>query len=58
MKGKQEGYGVYIWVDNRKYEGNFFDGKQHGIGYFTSKKGEKKKGQWINGKRTVWFDEE
>lgn len=56
-KGKQEGYGVYMWPDNRKYEGQFVNGKQHGEGLFTSKDGKQRKGIWEDGKRIKWLDE-
>ena len=55
---KKEGYGVYYWVDGRKYEGWWYKGKQHGLGtYIDNAKGSIKYGLWENGKRVKWFDE-
>lgn len=44
------GNGITIWLDNRKYEGNYQDDKKHGFGTFTWADGRQYKGEWRNGK--------
>jgi hypothetical protein len=30
MNNKMEGYGIFIWPDGRRYEGNYIDDKKVG----------------------------
>ena len=48
---REEGQGLYTFVDGRKFHGNFSQGKPHGEGMFTSDKGKTTKQIWQNGKR-------
>ena len=58
-KINKHGYGSYIWVDGRRYEGYWSYGKQHGLGkYNVPKEGVEKYGLWEDGKRIEWFDDE
>lgn len=45
-----DGYNVYIWKNNNKYEGNWLNGKPHGHGIITGIDGTRYKGNWVNGK--------
>ena len=41
-----DGYGVYTWLDGRKYEGQYKKDKKHGNGVYTWADGRKYDGQW------------
>ena len=41
MKDKRNGYGIYIWPEIGKYEGNFKANQKHGYGVFTMNNGDK-----------------
>jgi hypothetical protein len=43
------GYGVWVYRDGARYEGNFKNGKKNGQGTLTSASGKKQSGKWING---------
>lgn len=45
-----DGYGIFTWVDGRKYEGQYKGDKKHGKGVFTWPDGRKYDGNWSNGK--------
>lgn len=45
------GFGVFIWPDGRRYEGEYLDDKKHGKGVFTFSDGKKYSGLWVNGKQ-------
>ena len=36
LNDKKHGFGIFVWVDGRKYEGNWENGKRHGLGKFTN----------------------
>ena len=44
------GNGVYIWMDGRKYEGDYLKDKKHGFGIYTWADGKRFEGMWENGK--------
>lgn len=49
---------MYIWADQRRYEGYWYKGKQHGLGtYLVPKDSRVKYGLWEDGKRIEWFNE-
>jgi hypothetical protein len=54
---KKQGFGIYIWTDGRKYEGQWLNGKQHGEGKYVLPDGKEKIGIWENGKRIKWTQE-
>lgn len=45
-----EGTGVFMWPDNRRYEGEYIDDKKEGHGVFYWPDGRKYDGEWLNGK--------
>lgn len=49
-----QGYGIYVWNDGSRYEGNFKDGKRAGEGIYYYPKGAKYIGTQVNGKRHGW----
>ena len=46
-----EGYGIYIWNDGRKYEGEYKDDKKHGFGIYIWADGRRYEGYWYKGKQ-------
>lgn len=42
-----EGYGVYDWVEGKKYEGQWLGGKMHGYGVFSFPDGRCYKGNYV-----------
>ena len=44
------GKGVFIWLDGRKYIGDYVEDKKQGYGEFYWKDGRVYKGNWHNGK--------
>jgi hypothetical protein len=44
------GFGVLIWKDGKKYEGNFVNDKREGQGKFMWKDGRVYDGAWKDGK--------
>ena len=46
MNNNIHGKGVYIWPDNRKYEGEWNSNKMHGKGTFTWADGRKFVGEY------------
>lgn len=47
MKNKKHGFGIYIYSDGSRFEGQWKNGQQDGIGYLVDKPGtNKKKGIW------------
>ena len=55
VNDKKEGFGLYTWVDGRRYEGQWVKGKQHGRGKYFGTDGSIKYGTWEDGKRMEWF---
>ena len=55
---KKQGFGIFSWVDGKKYIGEWKNGKQHGRGKFVSERGYEKTGFWENGKRIRWLADE
>lgn len=49
-----QGYGIYVWNDGSRYEGNFRNGKRDGEGIYYYPKGAKYIGTQSNGKRHGW----
>lgn len=45
---KQEGFGVEIWPDGAKYEGNYVQGKKQGQGKFYWTDGSQYEGEFSN----------
>jgi hypothetical protein len=43
------GYGVWVYSDGARYEGNFKNGKKNGQGTLTSASGKKQSGKWKDG---------
>lgn len=43
------GYGVYTWLDGRRYEGSYNTNKKHGRGTYTYSDGSKYSGEWVKG---------
>ena len=43
--GNQHGYGVYIWANGEKYEGNWKDGKFDGYGVYFYASGSRYEGK-------------
>lgn len=41
-----EGNGVFLWPDNRRYEGQYIDDKKEGYGVFYWPDGRKYEGDW------------
>lgn len=54
---KKHGYGVYVWVDGRRYEGNWQNGRQHGEGKYILANNTVKVGIWEDGKRIRWIEQ-
>lgn len=52
---KKHGFGIYVWADGRRYEGNWKNGKQHGKGHYIVNE-ITKQGLWEDGKRMQWSD--
>lgn len=50
MDGDKNGLGLYVWLDGKKYFGNWKDGKQHGPGKFAKLGDEPKNQFYKNGK--------
>lgn len=48
------GFGVYVWNDGSRYEGNFKNGERNGEGIYYYTKGGKYIGNQVNGKRHGW----
>ena len=46
-----QGYGVHVYADNSKYEGNWKDDKQHGKGTLVTSDGSTYQGMWKDGKK-------
>ena len=46
-----EGFGIYIWNDGRKYEGQYKDDKKHGYGLYIWADGRRYEGYWWKGKQ-------
>ena len=46
--GLKNGFGVYEWADDRKYEDEWQNNKMHDRGYFEWPDGRKYKGKWKN----------
>ena len=46
-----DGYGVYIWPDGKKYEGEFKEDKKHGKGTYTYKDGRIFEGEYKDGRQ-------
>ena len=44
------GYGILIWKDGKKYEGEFVNDKREGRGSFTWADGRQYIGEWKAGK--------
>lgn len=44
------GYGVLIWRDGKKYEGQFVNDKREGKGTFSWSDGRQYIGEWKGGK--------
>ena len=44
------GYGILIWKDGKKYEGEFVNDKREGKGTFTWSDGRQYIGEWKAGK--------
>lgn len=42
--------GETIWVDKKRYVGEYLDDKKHGFGVFEWGNGKKYEGEWLNGK--------
>ena len=45
----KNGYGVLVYNDGARYEGNFKNGKKNGQGTLTSASGKKQSGKWKDG---------
>lgn len=48
---KKEGFGVYHWIDGRRFEGEWNKGKRNGRGKIVSSTGVEKHGFWVNDRR-------
>jgi hypothetical protein len=48
------GFGVYVWNDGARYEGNFVEGKRNGEGVYYYSKGSKYVGTQENDRRHGW----
>lgn len=48
------GFGIYVWNDGSRYEGNFKKGERNGEGIYYYSKGAKYVGNQTNGKRHGW----
>lgn len=59
--GQKDGYGVMIWPNGDRYEGEWKNDMQNGNGSFVYADGEKYEGQWKDGKKNgtgtyTWLD--
>ncbi len=57
----ENGYGLYVWPNGNRYEGDWVDGKTHGKGVHTWASGNRYEGDWVDGNRTgrgvlTWAD--
>ncbi|GHU22592.1 hypothetical protein FACS189472_15490 [Alphaproteobacteria bacterium] len=48
MNGMMEGYGVCVYADGSRYEGQWSGDKRHGKGTLTKLDGEKFTGEFMN----------
>lgn len=46
-----EGFGIYIWADGRRYEGQYHNDKKSGYGVYYWTDGRKYEGWWNKGKQ-------
>lgn len=46
-----DGEGVFIWPDERKYQGQYKEDKKEGYGVFEWNDGKKYRGYWEKGKQ-------
>ena len=46
-----DGEGLFIWPDQRKYQGEYKDDRKHGYGVFEWNDGRKYRGNWEKGKQ-------
>ena len=54
---KKEGYGIFKWVDGKKYRGYWINGKQNGEGEFYNNSTKQwKKCLVQNGKKIKWLN--
>ena len=51
MEKKQNGFGIYLWKNNKKYIGYFKNGIKHGFGIFYLLNGKYVIGFWKEGKQ-------
>jgi len=49
--GKLDGYAIYIWRQNTRYEGYFVRGRKHGMGSLFWSDGSRYDGQFVDDKR-------
>lgn len=49
-----QGFGIYVWNDGSRYEGNFKNGERNGEGIYYYPKGAKFVGNQLRGKRHGW----
>ncbi len=47
----EDGYGVYVWDDGERYEGEWKNGKKHGFGTYFYNKQSIYSGTWKNGQK-------
>ena len=59
MKGKREGYGIYMFPDGEKYEGQWFQDQQHGKGIYYFMNNNRYDGMWYqdyqHGEGTMYY---
>lgn len=53
---KKEGFGVYYWLDGRRYEGEWKNGKRNGPGKIIYPNGVEKHAFWVDDKRESLSD--
>lgn len=51
VENRPQGYGIVIYNDGAKYEGNWSKGKQNGFGKYTYSEGGYYEGNWVNNKQ-------
>jgi len=51
VENRPQGYGIVIYNDGAKYEGNWSKGKQNGFGKYTYSEGGYYEGDWVNDKQ-------
>lgn len=56
--GSRSSFGVFVYADSRKYEGQWKNGKQHGNGVYFSIHGDKREGLWDQGERVKWIKDD